>query len=150
MTPKQLYALPAERVDTDLSHLFGFYYNHLPEAGDLGDIRSWIWNIKQERASIRFIKDFCFDGRRVWQLAVVCFDGQPVMITQNGGREGYDHAVRFITDTPGVLRLAAYIRSLKPADRVEEPECVGLDEDIPHLTHFYSQSLDQPFEYYHR
>lgn len=148
MTPRQIYEMPAERVDNDPSHLFGFYYNHLPEAGDKEDIRSWIRGIKQERISIRFIKDFCFDGRRVWQLAVVAFDGQPVMITQNAGREGDDHADRFITDLEGVIRMAAFIISLKPPERIDEVERVGLDEDIPHLAEFYGQSLDQPFERY--
>lgn len=146
MTPRQIYEMPAERVDTDLAHLFGCYYNHLPEAGDKSDISSWIHGIKQERVSIRFIKDFCFDGRRVWQLAVVVFDGQPVMITQNAGREGDDHAARFITDMDGVMRMAQFIISLKPVEHIaEEGKLVGLDEDIPSLTKFYGQRLDDPF-----
>ncbi len=149
MTPRQIYEMPAERVDADLSHLFGCYYNHLPEAGEACDIKAWIYGIKQERVSIRFIKDFCFDGRRVWQLAVVVFDGQPVMITQNAGREGDDHAVRFITDLEGMMRMVAFIVSLKPPERIEEEaELAGLDEDIPSLTRFYGQRLDDPFHHH--
>lgn len=149
MTPRQIYEMPAERVDNDPSHLFGYYYyNHLPEAGDKEDIRSWIHDIKQERISIRFIKDFCFDGRRVWRLAVVVFDGRPVMITQNAGREGDDHAVRFITDIDGMMRMAEFIISLKPPERIDEVERVGLDEDIPHLAEFYGQRLDDPFHHH--
>lgn len=148
MTPSQLFALPVERVDKDLTHLFGYYYNHLPEAGDKDEIRNWIPNVKQGRAEIRFIKDFCFDGRRVWQLAVVCFDGKPAMITQNAGREGDDHARRFITDRDGVLALAGYINSLRPVEMIREDDnsrLIGLDQDYAFLDEFYDQKLCDPF-----
>ena len=104
MKPSELYEKHPESVNHDFSYLFGTYYNFLPEIGD-----DWGWKLdwskinglENPRITIKTIKYFNFDGRRFWQLATVWFDDQPIMITRNAGREGDDHATRFVTNEDG-------------------------------------------------
>ena len=149
MTPRQIYEMPAERVELGLSHLVGFYYNHIEEISDAW--RAWLAKRSNHRVEIKFIKDFYFDHRRVWTLATVWFDKNPVMIIQNAGREGDDHAERFITNKAAYIRMIDFISPLTPTQADTLPatiKTVGMDADIPELTEFYGQRLDQPFERY--
>ena len=84
-TAADLYKMTPERSTKELSYLVGCYYNHIPEVGN--DIESVKYLLSSDRVEIKFLKDWNFDFRRVWQLATVWFDGNPVMITQNAGRE---------------------------------------------------------------
>ena len=143
MTPRQIYEMPAERADKELSCLVGCYYNHIPEVGDhWGD---WLWGFKQDRVEIKYIKDFYYDGRRIWRLATVWFDGNPIMIIQNAGREGDDHRAKFVTDLDGYIKMVGYIASLLPNEYRESVKTVSIEDDLPELTEFYGQRLDDPF-----
>lgn len=147
MTPKQLYfnTFP-EKKDNDITILSGCYYNHIPELEDY-NFESDKWNIKQDLIEFRYIKYFYYDSRRFWRLVTVWFDGKPVMIIRNAGREGDDHSSRFITDSELYDKMIMYIKGIMPISGVDT-DVVKIDTDIPDLTIFYDQSLDGPFERY--
>ena len=155
MTPNELYNRIPENSHYELECLNDFYYSHVPEVGDwsLGDA-----NEKEQRVLIKEYKFFDFDGRRFWRLASVWFDNtkddkladayKPVMIIQNAGREGDDHASRFITNESLYMEMVSHIRSLINTKYDEMYDVVDPDVDINNLTSFYGNELDGHFERY--
>ena len=139
MTPQQVYALTSESTTKDLGILQGCYYDHLPE------VVANLYNLEQTRVEIRLIKNFYYDGRRIWRLGTVWFDDKPVMIIQNAGREGDDHRERFITDVQLYKDMVGYINSILPFEFASE-RVTPLDLDMPELTNFYGQDLNDPFQ----
>lgn len=142
MRPSELYQRTPERVDSDLSVLFGCYFNHMPETGINDGWRLAGNNVSSERVQIRYYKDHNYDGRRIWRLASIWFDDEPFMIIQNAGREGDDHSARFITDLPRYMQAVAYVKSILPPRFGDISDVVDEDADIPSLTSFYSSSLE--------
>lgn len=139
-----LYKMNPESVEKCLGCLKGFYYDHLPEIeGDL-------WGLEQlnEKVEIKVLKDFDFDGRRIWRLATIWFDGNPIMITQNAGREGDDHRERFITDSAQFKNMVKYIESLVYGENSDEVCLTDPDKKIECLTKFYGNELFGVFEKY--
>lgn len=145
MKPKELYARAPESVDHGLGILHGFYYNHVPELEhDILPAED-----PHQRVAVRYYKNFNFDHRRFWALAAVCFDGLPFMIIQNAGREGDDHAERFVTDEGTYWAAMRYLKTiaLVPEHHVDRAkDVVDPDVDIKGLTDFYGNSLDGYFE----
>ena len=92
MKPSELYKMKPEEITKNIDCLWGCYYSHIPEIEHL-----YIDAEKNERVKIHTYKYFCFDGRRIWHLAAVKFDDKFVMIIQNAGREGDDHAAPIVT-----------------------------------------------------
>ena len=139
MKPSDLYKRTPERIDNNINHLV----DHLPELPDF----YWIEEEKVPRVEILYYKDFCFDGRRVWILASVKFDGKFVMVTQNAGREGDDYVKRFITNRPLYNTLVEYIRTLTRAVSEDISKCdeVSINKDTCGLTCFYGSYLDDEF-----
>lgn len=86
------------------------------------------------RVQIRALEYHEFDYRRYWELATVWFDGKPVMITQNAGREGDDHSKSFITDAVVYGEMLGYLISLAGVDNDDL-----IDPNVPRgdLTAFY-------------
>lgn len=142
MTPNELYKTKAESETSDLDEICGFYYNHVPEAGE---DEGWQYQ-GTGRVKIKNIKYFSYDERRIWRLATVWFDDIPVMVIQNAGREGDDHSKRFVTDSESLLKMADHLRSLVYVN--EEIKTVDCDSDITELTEFYNQSLTGEFKQY--
>lgn len=135
--------------------LVGFYYNHVAEAGE--DVANLIqgWQLKEsERVELRILKDFDFDGRRFWRLASVWFDGEPVMLIQNAGREGDDHARRFVSSSDGFAKLIMHLRQEAARLKPEHDDVVVVDIDLDDaqsshkLAEFYGNHLDGHFERY--
>lgn len=143
-TPNELYAMTPEEISNDVGRLIGCYYNHIPEIDEYGNL----YHIKTPRIEIKYLKDWCYDGRRVWRLATVWFWDKPVMIIQNAGREGDDHHARFITDPKQYKEMIQYIIALMEIPEPELEDVYKPDEDIEGLTEFYDQSLDGYFERY--
>jgi len=140
-----LYARTPEKMSKDPRMLRGFYYNHVPELGDFH------FNLPKlaHRMTIHIYKEFEFDARRFWRLAAVFLDNRPVMVIQNAGREGDDHAARFITDVVAYNELVHYLASLMHPDPLEIPMApIDVNVDIPGLDDFYGSSLDGYFERY--
>ena len=147
MKPSQLYERQPERESLDLSYLRGKYanYDHLPELGDKYEVPLDLSANKY--VVVRFYKEFHFDSRRFWALASVWYNGRPVMIVQNAGREGDDHRHRFITNEELFRKMLGYIWSISTMTKdVETTDIVDKDSDIPDLTDFYGNRLDGHFE----
>lgn len=146
MKPQELYDRKPEDVHNDINILFGCYYNHVPEILDFyGYINHE--EIENPRIEIRIIKEFWFDSRRFWRLATVWFDNKPVMVIRNAGREGDDHASRFVTDIILYREMVAYIQTIIPISFTEKIEDeVTPDTDIIELETFYGNTLDGYFE----
>jgi hypothetical protein len=148
MTPAELLARPVEDVEVNLSILVGCYYNFVPEA--TADMNEFVCP-EDDRVEIRVFKHFNFDYRRFWRLAAVYLDGEPVMITQNAGREGDDHAHRYILDEERYRELVGLIASMprKPNDHIvhqkdqDRTSVVKMDEQLgDKLEKFYGDELD--------
>lgn len=144
MKSRDLYARAPESTNYEVGNLVGFYYNHVPEIENA----NLPWEDPNKRVEFKCYKYFNFDGRRFWRLAGVYFDGKPVMITQNAGREGDDHRERFITDHAHYTQMVAYLMTLNQAKFEKPADVVGIDDEIPGLTEFYGNSLDGRFEHY--
>ncbi len=145
MTPNDIYAMPHEKSAQDPWGLYGCYFNHMDGEVEEHDMSQLPHELP--RVEVREIKYFDFDGRRFWRLATVWFDGSPVMITQNAGREGDDWRKRFITDPEAFSAMGAYLRSL--VKKQPPKDVVSPDQELGNaLTEFYGNSLGGYFERY--
>jgi len=133
MKPSELYARTPSAVSYNL-----YLLSRVLEEEGLYNIDPGSRNQKLRKVEIRIYKDFVFDDRRTWTLLSAFFEGKPVFILQQAGREGGDHTETFITDREQWLGLIYYARSLCPEDDnpVYDPE-----EDIENLDQFYGCSL---------
>lgn len=144
-TPADLYKMEPERVTDSMEHLCGCHYDFLKEVGI--DFYEHKYFVKSDKIEVKFLKDWSFDGRRVWQLATVWFEGIPVMVTQTAGREGDDYSKRFVTNQTQFARMCVHIRRLIDVDEVDD--LVSEDDEIEGLTEFYGNSLNGHFERYY-
>src|SRR6185369_14813929 len=96
MKPSDLYARDAEDTWKDLSVLMGCYYKHLPELEQVWDRLDLEKNEKVQIKVYRYVD----------------YDGRPVMIIRNAGREGDDHHSRFITDGGRYFEMLKYLSTL--------------------------------------
>jgi hypothetical protein len=139
-----------DRIECDFSMLFGHYYCFVPEAEDHAGNDAWRLSTHDSpRIEIRIYKDHHYDHRRFWRLAAVYFDGEPVMITQNAGREGDDFHRRFIVDQHryfGLVRAILEIPSKMECKGEPLNDLCSPDEDLGDaLTAFYNAHLDQGY-----
>lgn len=159
-TPAQVYELPIQRETINLNEIFGgnvvgfqevngCYYQHMPE------VDSFCTELKFPEDAIclklKVHKFFDFDGRRFWRLSSLWFLGNPFMIMQNAGREGDDHAKRYITDAKMYARAHNYVNSsiIYDADTDVAGDVVDINTVIgDELTTFYGNSLNGHFERY--
>ena len=144
MKPQELYEMEPQEISHRPCELAGCYYNHIKESGidgyELG------WDVETDRLEIRIIKHHNFDHRRFWRLATVWFDGKPVMVIQNAGRDGDDFRRRIITDADSFRAMCSHIASLKPVTDIED--VVDPQSDVDGLTDFYGNHLGGMFEIY--
>lgn len=148
MKPSELYARKEERRDHRIAVLgcnkWETRHRHIPEIEfDL------LESDPNSRITIRYYKDFCFDGRRIWRMASVWYGDRPVMIIRNAGREGDDHHSRFVTDEALYGEMVEYLHTLALPSAKRPPEdLVDPETDIPDLESFYGWALDGAFERY--
>jgi hypothetical protein len=140
MKPIELYNMEPVKIEKEIGCLKGFHYNHLPE------IDEELWGLKNDKIEIKYYKNHCFDGRRVWILASVWYEGKPVMIIQNAGREGDDHSKRFITDKETYIEMVNYIKTLILPVFSEKEDVYDKEEEIEGLDSFYGYSLNGHFD----
>lgn len=135
-------ALPVHKETKELYSLKGFHYDHVPELGLL-DIHA----LNEEANTRIVIKTHVFhdfDGRRFWRMQSVWLDGQPVMITQNAGREGDDLAERFILNHAAFVNMIAYLFTLRHEEEiVVTDETYGRNDEPPTLGNFYGCTYEQ-------
>lgn len=139
MKPIELYNRKTFEKTKELGYLKGFYYNHIPE------IEDELWGLNNENVEIKYYKDHSFDGRRVWVLASVWYENEPVMIIQNAGREGDDHRKRFVTNKELYIKMVQYIMNLLLVDKDIDDIC-DENDDISGLASFYGYKLDGHFD----
>jgi hypothetical protein len=137
MTPQQLYDMSPQEVSHDIE----CYFDHVKEIELSLDLRYR----KSPRIETRFVKHFNFDERRFWRLATVWFDGKPVIVIQNAGREGDDWSKRFITDADAYKGMLVHLAELS-AQLIAPPESLPADQEIENLDSFYGNSLGGYFE----
>jgi hypothetical protein len=141
MTPRELLALEPKST----SHNVYQVLSEIPEADDT-------WNIEpetDERMEWRRYAYVDFDGRRIWELGSIWFDGKPTVIVQRAGREGRDHHERFIVDSDVYWDLVKYSYSLpRSEDFPVQEDARGMDEDMgDELTSFYGRTFEEMRNY---
>ncbi len=143
MNANEIYERARDNPDDITCHLnlSGCYYDHFPDVH--ADIKYEM--PEQYRIQERGVFYFDFDGRRIWSLSTFWLDREPFMITQNAGREGDDHARRFITDIPRYQSAVSYLNSLHIAD-IHPEDVIDPDVDMPELTRFYNHTLGDLFQ----
>lgn len=142
MKVSEALAIPVIDEETELWSLKGFYYDHIPELG-LNDI-GYIRHGNNTRVVIKTHVDHNFDGRRFWRMQSVWLDGQPVMITQNAGREGDDYSERFILNYAAFVNMIAYLFTLRHEENVTVTNTtVGLEDEPPTLGNFYGHNYKE-------
>lgn len=132
MTPREVCNLPLVRdVSTELKW---YLQNHILEIQwDL-----WPSDIDSvEGVKIHVVHDPYIDGHRVATMAVVFWDGQPVMITQEAGRGGKDFQKDFIVDAPRYKVLVETLSRYLATDVLP----VDMDEPLRELTDFYGGDI---------
>ena len=102
--------------------------------------------INQARVKTKVIKNFCFDGRRTWELGYLTFDDVPVFFFYAGGRDGCDTYGRAIVDDVLSNELEKYIISLCSFEEWEIDQTYTLDDDATWMTNFYQQFLFDEFK----
>lgn len=148
-TANELYAMEPQRETNDIDvlfekdHLNGMEFPYLR-----WEVQSKVIEANK-RVTIKYLKEHCYDGRRVWELATVWLDGSPVMIIQNAGREGDDHSERYITDKEKFLEMCNYLLSLIHIEDPVQVDAINPDEELSDLTYFYGQSLFGKFDYHY-
>lgn len=134
MTANELYNLKPKNVTKEIYNL----YKHI-------DILDSFCNYEaNERVEVKEIISYCFDGRRVWNLSTVWFDGNPVMVIQEAGREGDDHVADYVTDKERYREMIQYLRSLEEED--DNYSFLEPDKDEPNLTSFYGHELSDFYD----
>jgi len=131
VTPNQLYALPPIRIEKSVD-------DALPGFPELDQYETYDAN---SRIEVRWLANECFDGERGWELASVWIDDQPFMIMTSAGRGNQDHQDRFITDEALYWKAVEYLRSLVPAEPIQD--LTDIDAELPDLTRFYGHSLEE-------
>ncbi|MEO2202132.1 hypothetical protein ABGV42_00055 [Paenibacillus pabuli] len=133
MRAVDLYSMEPELVTFELGELRGHRYDHLP------DVHGDLWGMANKRVIIRHLRNVIFDDRRIWSLKTIWFNHLPVMIVQNGGREGDDHHARYITSIERYTEMVRYINSLIPI-QVMDYEIIDATVNDDNLTNFYGGS----------
>ena len=144
MKINDLYELKPESVLKTPEILVGARYNHVKEA----NIEDCEFNRDMEESQvmeIRLLKDWDFDTRRIWRLATVWMHDKPVMVIQNAGREGDDHAKRFITDINLFKELCVHVREFYTLEPRSYKDIYNPNDEVEGLTEFYNNSLDDDF-----
>lgn len=115
-----------------------------------------------EEIKIHVFEDFCYDGRRVWQLFYVTFKDQPVMICYAAGREGQDSYSSRIFDVTILTDMVMFIAEQRNFYGIEsfrqdelnkvrhnavfvEIKTTNFDEKADDFINFYSNKFNDVF-----
>jgi hypothetical protein len=128
---KTLYSLPATSVVLSEDLLRSDWFYEVPSLSrGLND--SVLEQLKSDaRFEVRCILYRRHDDRRYISMYSFWFDGKPVMLTQNAGREGDDFKRRLITDAALFKDLCGYLHSRLDFDiEVAESDLVDPETHI--------------------
>lgn len=154
MKPTELYNRKPESENNDVFFLVDKSF--IPEAGiniyDLHISREGV-EINIDKVDIKVLADYESNWRS-WTVCTVWFNNNPVMVTQNAGREGTDYCCKFITDLDLYNKMIQHIRSeffpFVPSNILggawNEHNCktrlVDKDEEVKDLANFYGRDID--------
>lgn len=142
MRPIDLYRMEPQDISRSIGKLHGSNYDHLEELTRKLNVFSYYGlEDANEKVEIRYYAHYFFDERREWRLASVWFEDKPVMIIQNAGREGDDHARRYITDENAFKQMLDYIEFIIQEGEEDPIDVVSEDDDIEELDTFYGHTL---------
>jgi hypothetical protein len=117
----------------DTRKLVGCYYNHIPELDGLYD----------DGLIIKTIAHFQLGGRRYWNLSMVYFGIIPIMMVQNAGREGDDHAHRFIINVDSYKEIMEYYGKGHDITINDDTSIIeDLEEYCRNYTEFYGNDIE--------
>jgi hypothetical protein len=139
-TPGELYALKPTRVDYGSYHTLSV---HLTNEVDTYDLDSDAMEASK-RFETRTIVDHDYDGRRGWTLQTVWFDGKPVMVVNNSGRDGDEYHDRWITDGEAFGKMVAWLRTFQPES--EQTGFAEASQVIPAMTEFYNHTIHDYYD----
>lgn len=132
MKPVDLYSLKPIKVDNDIDQLD----SHMAE------VDFFVIDAEEDkRIELRYYADEYMDGIRGWALFSVWFDGSPVMVCQEAGRDNEDHTKKYITDIDKYIELTRYLFSLYNYSELVPEDIHDPEKDIKDLTSFYGGSL---------
>lgn len=132
MKPSELYEMEPIRETEDIYNLSGMVEVNMMD----------IEVEENEKIVLKYYADPYIDGRRVWQLFSVWFDGKPVMVCQKAGREGRDHTDAFVTDPKAYNEMNEYLFSLRD-EYLWDDNIYSPDSDIENLISFYGSTLEE-------
>jgi len=135
-------------TDYDFRVLKGCNYDHIPEVrhefNTFYSSKVEVDISANERVSVETIAQYVMDMRRTWTLRAFKFDGELVMVTQNGGREGDDWSYSHIFDQDLYLEMCRHINDLCVVKlaKVETREEVSkpIPPDTADLYEFYGHN----------
>lgn len=107
---------PVTETTTDFRILKGILYDHIPEVKyQFNEFYNFECEVDIEsnyKVFVDIVGVYRYDERRFWRLAVVRFQDDPVMVIQNGGREGDDASNSLILDKKLYFETITYINCL--------------------------------------
>lgn len=105
---------------------------------------SFAWGVESPRVRVDILFFHDFDCNRIWELAVVRLDGEPVMLTQRAGRSGQDHQERYVVSKERLVALIQHVITL--GDCFKDVVEVDVNEERGDLATFYNHTLEGEFE----
>lgn len=158
ITFRELLEQPTQLVTDASFDVHGYLYTHLSHLIDIS------YDLNDDKLiKVHVLKDFCYDGRRVWQLYYVTFKEQLVMFCYSAGREGHDSYSNRIFDLSIFIDMVFHIaeqqdyydveeykkikfESIK--ERIDEADILttSLDENAGDFISFYSNKLNDVFD----
>jgi hypothetical protein len=128
----------------------------------IGELVDFPRNFKNNEAiKIHIFEDFCYDGRRVWQLFYVTFKDKIVMACYAAGREGQDSYSARVFDLEAFSEMVMFIaeqRDFYDIEKLKHDELnkirkkiaaidipTGFDESANDFINFYSNKFNDVF-----
>jgi hypothetical protein len=139
-SPAELYALRPASINPFVYHLLSVHMSNEINYYDIDTDKVE----EAKRIEIRDIANIDYDGRRVWMLQTVWFDGKPVMVLTTSGRDADEYHDRWITDGQAFADMLTWLRSFLPAD--EASGFVKADAKIPAMTEFYGHTIHDYYD----
>lgn len=85
-----------------------------------------------------------YDGRRTWELKTVWFEGIPVMVVNNSGRDNDEYHGRWITNPEQYYHMVQWLNTF--AENPDVTGYVSLHTVIPSMTEFYGHTIHDYYD----
>ena len=157
ITFRELLEQPIQLVTDKSFDVHDYLYVHLSHLIDIP------YDFNADKAvKVHVLQDFCYDGRRVWQLYYVTFKEQLVMFCYAAGREGQDSYSSRIFNVQALTDMVFHIAEKQDYYDIEEYKKIefesiykriheaaigttSLDEKANDFINFYSNKFNDVF-----